>query len=149
MKYQQTGFSKISSEEVIKTAIFWKHHAKYLREKHLISNKVFDTLWDFTTPSAIGYDSSKGQIVRPGELGKWDVFCLGEECGFTKEECLLMADITPSELAAEEYREKMREMFVDSDNPDEVREFERINGLPPEQCDKEIAKLEKFLSERQ
>ncbi len=137
---------EIASEEREDAVCFWRRHADHLAEKGLVSEEAVRWVRTCTGPDSIGHDQDKCEIIRPGENGKWDMHYMAQSQGFSPEECLLMADLTSSQLADMERREEMTERGMDPDSPNDVAKFERLKKMTPEQLDAEIARLEKALS---
>lgn len=143
----KVGFPhQVSAKERIDTYSFWRRHAENLREHNLVSDDAITWVMICTKRECIGFDSSKGEIIRPGGIGKWDMYDMALQGRFSDQECLLMADITPSEFAAEERRESIRDSGFDPDDPDEVRRHERLYSMTPGELNAEIARLKKLLS---
>ena len=145
MQSEKTEFPQVSQKELIDTVSFWRRHAENLREKHLVSDEAITWVMICTKPACIGYDSTKGEVIRPGKIGKWDMFEMARQGGFNEQDCLLMADITPTQLADEERQENMRDSGFDPDNKNEVEEFDRINSMSPQELDTEINRLRNLL----
>ena len=140
-----TGLLQISNKERMDTALFWRRHVENLRETSLVSDDAIGWVGGCTKPECIGFDSLKGEITRPGEIGKWDMFEMARQGGFSTQECLLMADLTPHQLAEQERRESLEDWGVDPDNQDEVAKFERLESMTPDELEAEIAQLRGLL----
>ncbi len=139
------GLPEVSHKERMEVSSFWRQHAENLQEKKLVSEEAATWVMICTKPECIGYDSLKGEIVRPGDIGKWDMFEMARAGMFNNQECLLMADITPSQLVEEERRDSIRDSGFDPDNKVEVAEFDRLNGMSSEELDTEINRLKALL----
>lgn len=138
----------ISDKERMEAVTFWKRHADNLRQTHSVSDEAINWVMICIKPKCIGFNSMEGEVIRPGEVGKWDMFEMARQAGFSTQECLLMADITISQLAEEERRDFMMELGFDPDNPDEVRECERLEGMTDEELNAEIIQLRALLAEQ-
>ncbi|MEK9195218.1 MAG: hypothetical protein AAB975_02490 [Patescibacteria group bacterium] len=138
--------SAISGKERIDAVLFWKRHADNLRKTNVVSHEAITWVMTCTKPECIGFNSMEGEVIRPGEIGKWDMFEMARQGGFGTQECLLMADITVSQLAQEERREYMKDWGFDPDDSDEMQECERLEKMTAEELDAEIIRLRSLLA---
>jgi hypothetical protein len=144
-----TSLPVVSPAEKIATVNFWKQHAEQLRDSKLVSDLGLQWISICTSSTDnIGY-GGEGQI-RPGDLGKWDLYGLLEmSCNFQPAELLLLADISPSEFENEKKRTEMSDYGLDLDKPQDVLEFEqlrRLSKMSPEERDVEIVRLTQLLA---
>jgi hypothetical protein len=109
-----------------------KEHARWQKHLHGLKGQVDDEslrmalMW-VAEPKQIGY--GQGQI-RPGELGRWDIFFELEIFGVSRAERLLLAGLTEEQLNEAERRDWLEINFVDPDNPQEVAEFDMVEAMP-------------------
>jgi len=89
----------------------------------------------YTATDNVGYDF--GQL-RPGKLGRWDLFhtLAGPQsqniCDET--EAMIACGLTASEVAEEKRHEYYRENGVNPGNLLEIAAFERLERMSPEEC---------------
>lgn len=137
---------EISDKERMDAVLFWARHADNLRQTNAVSHEAVAWVVTCTKPKCIGFDSREGEVIRPGEVGKWDMFEMAWQGGFSTQECLMMADITASQFAEEERREYMKDWGFDPDDLDEVRECERLEMMTAEELNSEIVRLRGLLA---
>lgn len=149
MNNELPAYPVVTHEEKMKTVLFWRQHAEHLRANKLVSENGLSWISMCTdSPEKIGYDGMEGQI-RPGDLGKWDLYgILQMSCMFKEAELLLLADISPTMKAAEDRREEILYSGFNPDDPASVREFDRMKAMTPEEADAEIERLEGVLAKR-
>jgi hypothetical protein len=141
-----TGLPEVSDKEWMDTVSFWRQHVKNLRKTSLVSDEAISWVVSCTRPECIGFNSTEGELIRSGEIGKWDMFQMAREGGFSTQESLLMADLTPSQLAQEEHRESLKDAGFDPDDPDEMAEFQRLENMTPDELEAEIVRLRELLA---
>lgn len=140
--------SAISDKDRMDTVLFWERHADNLRRTNAVSHEAVAWVAICTKPECIGFDSLEGEIIRAGDVGKWDMFEMARQAGFSTQECLLMADLTASQLAEENRREYMRDWGFDHDDWADVQECERLEVMTAEELDTEIIRLRSLLAEQ-
>lgn len=132
-----------SRKQSVEEARAHEYRLRGLRERNVITDEEMRSTLIFVVPDNIRYDQGG---VRPGELGRWDLFYLLEECGIPYAKRLLIAGLTDDQVQKEERRDHMRQMGVDVDDPADVRDFERIERMSPGELDDEIKKLRGLLA---
>lgn len=143
--------SKVSEKERMDSVAFWRRHESALRENKLVSEEALRWLSIYTQPDNIGYEQGG---IRPGELGKWNLYYNTMEM-LPQNERLLISGLSASKVAAEEEKDEFRHTYgLDPDNPDrqgEIAEIERQNrmldAMSDEEQDAYIAQLEQLLAE--
>ncbi len=118
---------------------FWARHFNALQNIEGLSEEGLSSLRSITSPLNIGDGENQ---IRPGEMGKWDVFSDPLICELPRIEQLLLSGLSAGEVAADEYRWRLHDAGVDPDNPTEVVEFERIQNMGPEEIATSLEHLE-------
>jgi hypothetical protein len=132
----------VTRDQQIESAAFWRRHLQFLRSRNTVSEEALTWLGYFTKPDAIGYE--QGQI-RPGELGKWDLYYLLMEW-LGGSDLYIVCDLTASTVAQEEKREQLRNRGYDPDNADDVRQAEMLDSMSSAELDRLIVGLRRQLA---
>ena len=129
---------KATDQERGEAVSHWRQHIAGLKSAGL-PNDVMSALGMMTAADNIGYEQGG---VRPGDLGKWDVYEMCKEWGFTEAYSLLASGLTAAELKVENDRITLEHAGVDPDDPRAVREYHAVKAMNPGQLDAHIASLE-------
>lgn len=108
---------------VAETVKFWEKHIQEVVAANAASENGLHWLIMHTTPSSFGDEPFQ---IRPDlEVSKWDIYFLLEGFVPNKAERILLAALTPEQVAQEERRERIRNSLgLDIDNPDDQAEYE-------------------------
>lgn len=110
-----------------RTVEFWLKHICRLRNEGLVDSDTLQLLINLGVTNTKNIGHKEGQI-RPGQLGRQDVFC--RLSGQTNEiNRLLLSDLSSIEVAEMMRDFRLLSAGVDPDNPQEVGEFRRIQSM--------------------
>lgn len=137
-----SGPPNVTEKERNDTHSFWREHVEALRAQKLVSEEAITWLMQCTQRRCIGYDTMKGEIIRPGEIGKWDLYDMCQHTRLPDQEILLISGLTPAEIAKEKLDRELSDRGVDPENPIEVARAERYDRMSPEALNAEIKRLE-------
>lgn len=135
----------VTDEEKEQFFLFWNTQRQAI--KGLVSEKTMGCFNLYTEKDNVGYEF--GQL-RPGKLGQWDLYwtMTGEQSlGCDQRETMIASGITAAEVAEEGRREYYRGCGVNPDDQFAVVQFDRLQGMSPEELNAEIVRLEDQLAE--
>jgi biotin operon repressor len=120
------------------SAVFWQKHIQALRSIGFDDDKI-SRLGHYVKPGNIG--TGKG-MIRPGELGQWDVFYTLVDSYPEETDRMILAGLTPGQIGTHKLRNEMKARGYDPDNPDDVREYDQMRGVSSDEIEAHIEQLE-------
>jgi len=94
-----------------------------------------------TQPTNIG-EEDQGQI-RPGELGKWDVYYfLFQNTSIPKAEALLLSGLNASQVEEQDFADRHG---IEPSDTESMKQARRLDAMAPDELDDEITRLEALL----
>ena len=123
-----------------KSVNFWKDQICLLRNLGMREGAL-QKLALLVEPRNIGW--SQGQI-RPDFFGQWDVY-FSLQGQVSEIERVTLSGLPAVAITNMERRLALEAIGVDSNNVEEVREFERIQNMGPEEIDRKLEDLECLL----
>ena len=125
---------EVTEQERAGAVRYWAQHIAGLQGAGL-PDDVMAALGMMTAADNIGYEQGE---IRPGDLGKWDVYELCKMWGFAEAHCLLASGLSAAELKIENDRMTLESAGVDPDDPRAVREYHAVNAMSPGQLDAQL-----------
>lgn len=136
---------EVISDDPKQAAQYWQIFVRRLKMASGVREEVISYLSMMTQPEGIGFDQDQ---VRPGEIGRWDVFYMGQELGWTENERYLASGLTRAQVHKEERDDEIRDMGLDPKNPEDVKCYEQLRRLTPAGAEGVIRRLEAMLASK-